>query len=210
MKNLFILSFFLLIFSCSPTIYKSNNLVASKGVVKQVAILPYTVSIDSKRLPKGMTIETLKASQEQTGYDMQNNSYTWFLKRSKNYTVDFQDIDKTNAILRKANINTINDINSRGKDEVCKLLGVDALISGKATMSKPMSEGAAVAVGLLIGAWGSTNNTTITLAIHDNSSNLLWKYDWQGNGSVGSSPEKVTDALMRNASKRFPYSKKYD
>ena len=210
MKNIFILSFSLLIFSCSPTIYKSNNLVASKGVVKQVAILPYTVSIDSKRLPKGMTIETLKASQEQTGYDMQNNSYTWFLKRSKNYTVDFQDIDKTNAILRKANINSINDINSRGKDEICKLLGVDAIISGKATMSKPMSEGAAVAVGLLIGAWGSTNNTTITLAIHDNSSSLLWKYDWQANGSVGSSPERVTDALMRNASKRFPYNTKHD
>lgn len=210
MKNLFILSFSLLILSCSPTIYKSNNLVASKGVVKQVAILPYTVSIDSKRLPKGMTIETLKASQEQTGYDMQNNSYTWFLKRSKNYTVDFQDIDKTNAILKKANINSINDINSRGKDEICKLLGVDALISGKASMSKPMSEGAAIAVGLLISAWGSTNNTTITLAIHDNSSNLLWKYDWQSNGSVGSSPERVTDALMRNASKRFPYATKYE
>ena len=206
MKNLSLFLVLFLLTACSPTIYKSNDLAASKVTVRHVAILPYIVSIDSKRLPKGMTLETLKQSQEQTGFDMQNNSYTWFLRRSKDYTVTFQDIDQTNAILKKNNIKTISDISAEQKSEICKLLGVDAVISGKASMSKPMSEGAAVALGLLVGAWGSTNNTTITLAIHDNSNNLLWKYDWQNSGSVGSSPEKITDALMRNASRKFPYN----
>ena len=68
-----------------------------------------------------------------------------------------------------------------------------------------MSEGAAVALGLLVGAWGATNQTTTSLTIHDTSSSLLWKYDYNASGSVGSSPENLANALMRNASKRFPY-----
>lgn len=73
-------------------------------------------------------------------------------------------------------------------------------------MSKPMSDGAAIVVGLLIGAWGPTNETNVSLTIHEyTDSNLLWKYDFVAKGSVGSSSEQLTNALMRNVSKRFPY-----
>jgi hypothetical protein len=76
-------------------------------------------------------------------------------------------------------------------------------------MEKPMSEGAAVAVGLLVGAWGNTNKIETTINIHDGTSaNLLWKYDYEASGSVGSSTTKLVDALMRNAAKKFPYSAK--
>lgn len=135
---------------------------------------------------------------------MQNAAYTWLLQRQKEYTITFQDVDRTNALLKKAAINYEN-IAFQDKADLCKILGVDGIISGKATMSKPMSEGAAVAVGLLVGFWGSTNNTTTTLTIHDASGGLLWKYDYQSSGSVGSSSESLTKALMKNASKKFPY-----
>lgn len=190
--------------ACGPTIYKAANFDNTKAKIKTLAILPFNVSIDSKRLPKGTTIETLKESQEKTGYDIQSNSYTWFLQRQKDYSITFQDIDKTNALLNKANI-TFDNIALQDKGELCKLLGVDGIISGKATMSKPMSEGAAVAVGLLVGAWGSTNKTTTSLTIHDTAGSLLWKYDYDASGSVGSSAESLTKALMKNASKKFPY-----
>jgi hypothetical protein len=192
--------------SCGPTIYKAANFDQSKTKIKTLAILPFNVSIDSKRLPKGTTIETLKESQEKTGYDIQSNSYTWFLQRQNDYTITFQDIDKTNALLKNANI-SFDNIALQDKGELCKMLGVDGIISGKATMSKPMSEGAAVAVGLLVGAWGSTNKTATSLTIHDASGALLWKYDYDASGSVGSSSESLTKALMKNASKKFPYKK---
>jgi hypothetical protein len=190
--------------SCGPTIYKAANFDTTKNKVKTLAILPFNISIDSKRLPKGTTIETLKESQEKTGYDIQSNSYTWFLQRQKDYSITFQDIDRTNALLKKANI-TFDNIALQDKGELCKLLGIDGIISGKATMSKPMSEGAAVAVGLLIGAWGSTNQTATSLTIHDATGSLLWKYDYEANGSVGTSAESLTKVLMKNASKKFPY-----
>lgn len=153
-----------------------------------------------------MTIETLKESQQKTGYDIQGNSYTWFLQRQKHYSINFQDIDKTNALLKKANI-SFDNIALQDKAELCKLLGVDGIISGKATMLKPMSEGAAIALGLLVGAWGSTNKTPTSLTIHDTQGNLLWKYENTESGSVGSSAESLTKALMKNVSKKFPYKK---
>jgi hypothetical protein len=207
MKNCkLLLSFclFIIVSSCGPTIYKASNFENSKNTVKTLAILPFNISIDSKRLPKGTTIETLKESEEKTGYDIQSNAYTWLLQRQKNYSTTFQDIDKTNALIKKANI-TYDNIALQDKGELCKMLGVDGIISGKATMSKPMSEGAAVAVGLLVGAWGATNKTTTSLTIHDTKGSLLWKYDYEASGSVGSSAESLAKALMKNASKKFPY-----
>jgi len=189
---------------CGPTIYKSTSFDSEKNKVKTIAILPFNTTIDSKRLPKGVTIETLKESQEKTGYDVQSNVYSAFLHRSNEYTVQFQDIDKTNSLLKKANI-SYEDIFLKDKAEICSLLGVDAVISGRITMSKPMSEGAAVAVGLLVGAWGATNKTDVALTIHQNKGDLVWKYDYAASGSVGSSAESLAKGLMKNVSKKFPY-----
>lgn len=192
--------------SCGPTIYKADSFETSRAKIKSVAILPFGCSIDAKRLPKNVTIETLKASEQKTGYDVQGNVYTYFLQRNKEYTIEFQDIDQTNAILKKANI-SYEDILLKDKGEICSLLGVDAVVTGKISMSKPMSEGAAVAVGLLVGAWGATNKSDVALTIHDKNAKLQWRYDYQAAGSVGSSSENLAKALMRNASKKFPYKR---
>jgi len=136
--------------------------------------------------------------------------YSWFLRRSEkyNYTVKFQDVSKTNAILKQNNISYL-DLRTKSKDELSKLLGVDAVISSSVRMEKPMSEGAAIAVGLLIGAWGATNTVNTTINIHEGQKgDLMWKYDYEASGSVGSSTDKLVSALMRNASKKFPYNSK--
>jgi hypothetical protein len=195
--------------SCGPQIYKAATFEQVRESQKQLAILPFDATLDTKRLPKGITAETVAASNKSTGYSVQSSCYSFFLKEmSKNrYTIDFQDIDKTNSILTKAGI-SYEDIATKDKAELCQLLGVDGVISGKILMSKPMSEGAAIAVGILVGAWGATNKTDVSMTIHDKKdSKLLWKYDYLAQGSVGSSPEQLARALMRNVSKRFPYKR---
>jgi hypothetical protein len=154
-----------------------------------------------------MSVDQMKDLEQKTGMDIQDKMYGWFLRRHDkyNYTVTFQDISKTNALLKSANI-SYADLASKDRSELAKLLGVDAVIQNRSKMEKPMSEGAAVAVGLLVGAWGNTNKVETTINIHDGKSgNLLWKYDYEAAGSVGSSTSKLVDALMRNASKKFPY-----
>ena len=143
-----------------------------------------------------------------TAYDIQEKMYGWFLRRGDKmqYTVNFQDVTKTNAKLKEAGI-TYKDLKSTDREKLAKLLGVDAVMQNRVNMEKPMSEGAAIAVGLLVGAWGSTNNVETTINIHDGASgDLLWKYDYTAAGSVGSSSTKLVDALMRNATKKFPYT----
>jgi hypothetical protein len=142
-----------------------------------------------------------------TGLTFQDKMYGWLLRKSDkyHYTVTFQDINKTNALLKKANI-SYADLASTDRTALARALGVDAVIQDDIRMEKPMSDGAAVAVGVLVGAWGATNKVETTINIHDGSSgNLLWKYDYEASGSVGSSTEKLVDVLMRNASKKFPY-----
>ena len=58
------------------------------------------------------------------------------------------------------------------------ILEVDAVISGDFETDKPMSEGASVALGLLVGFWGSTNNATINMSVHNAEDGiLLWNYN---------------------------------
>jgi hypothetical protein len=196
--------------ACGPDIYQAPNFAAVRKTQKVLAIIPFKVSLDMKKLPKGATVESIRESNKETGYSLQSNAYSALLKelgRDK-YDIDFQDVDKTNSILAKNNI-SYEDLVKKDKGELCTLLGVDGIISGDARMTKPMSEGAAVVVGLLVGGWGATNKTDVSLTIHDKKeSKLMWKYDYEASGSVGSSPESLAKALMRNVSKKFPYKKK--
>lgn len=195
--------------SCGPTIYMAPNFEKAKSKHKQLAILPFDVLITMKKLPKDMTAEMLKDQEKNTGFSIQSHSYTYFLKEmsKNNYTVTFQDIDKTNALLNKAGF-SYDKLKEFSKEELCNTLGVDAVISGKVTMDKPMSDGGAVAVGLIFGVWTSTNKVDVSMTIHDkNNSDLLWKYDWVAEGSVGSSSEQLTKGLMKNVSKKFPYQR---
>lgn len=131
-----------------------------------------------------------------------------FLRRDqkKNYTVKFQDVSETNSKLKKVNI-SYDDLRTASKKELADLLGVDAVISTNINMEKPMSEGAAVAIGVLVGAWGATNRANITINIHEhNKGDLMWKYDYQALGSVFNSIDQLVNALMRNATRKFPYN----
>lgn len=211
--KVFKFSVFLLIIgtmiSCGPTIYLSPDFNKIKSNHKTLAILPFNVSITAKKLPKDYTPEMIKEEEKNTGFSIQNHSYTYFLKESsKNrYTVNFQDIDKTNNLLNKAGID-YEKMRVYSKEELCNVLGVDAIISGKVTMEKPMSDGGAIAVGLIFGVWTSTNKVNVNMTIHNKkNSDLLWKYDWVAEGSVGSSSEQLTKGLMKNVSKKFPYQK---
>jgi hypothetical protein len=199
------------IFGCSPTIYKAQNFNSLTANHKTVAILPAEVSISLRpNEMKNTTTEQLKESEEKTGLGIQDKMYTWFLKRSGKfkYTVTFQDISRTNALLLQAGIKYA-DMQAKTKDELARLLGVDAVITTKASMKKPMSDGAAVALGLLVGAWGPTNDVQTSIVINEaQKGDLVWKYDYNASGSVGSNTDRLVNALMRNASRKFPYNDK--
>jgi len=204
-KNLLIVALALGLSGCA-TIYRSPRLAEMRARHRIVALLPFDVSISSTRLPKGMTLEMLKEMEKDEGYGTQALFYSRFLKNAAEFDVAFQDVDKTNAILSKNKLD-IEGLRSETKEDVARLLGVDAVISGKIQREKPMSEAAAIALGVLIGFWGSTNKVNIDLTIHDAlSGELFWKYTHQVSNTVGSSSEQLVKSLTRKIARNFPYS----
>ncbi len=197
--------------SCGPKIYKSADFDNAFAKHKTVAILPADVNTTLRpNESKKVSAEQLGQMNEKTGLAVQDKMYSWFLRRSEKfqYTVTFQDVTRTNALLKQAGVN-YNELAAKDRTELAKLLGVDAVLQNRLNMDKPMSDGAAVAVGVVFGVWGNTNRVETTINIHDGKSgNLLWKYDYEASGSVGTSANNLVNALMRNASKKFPYSAK--
>ena len=74
--------------------------------------------------------------------------------------------------------------------------------------NKPMSEAASVALGLLVGFRGNTNEAILNLSIFDRKGgDLLVNYNKAVSGSMGSSTENLINVLMRKASRRIAYTK---
>lgn len=194
---------FLLISSCA-TVYTTSKLNQPKPN-QVIAILPFDVTVQFNRLPKNVTLEQIKQNEFDLGFVFQNQLYNRFLRKNHQFMVNFQDIDKTNMLLKRNKIDLYH-LNEYSPDELARLLEVDAIVSGKVITSKPMSTGAAIAVGILFDAWGPTNATDVTVSLHDGEdSGLLWRFNHVYTGSVGSSPEQLTKAMMNPISRKFPY-----
>jgi hypothetical protein len=208
-KNFFIPIVILVLIGCAAKIYKSPELQNYVEKHRIVAILPFKVTIDPKKLPKEYTLEMAHEAERDEAYSFQSQLYFQLLNKHQKgeYTVEFQDVDQTNALLSKAGIE-YDSLANYTKAEINKVLGVDATISGEIRRSRPMSTGAAIALGLLVGFWGSTNRVDVSINIHEGENGkLLWKYDHQASGSVASSSEGLAKSLMKDISKNFPYKK---
>ena len=117
--------------------------------------------------------------------------------------VEIMDVETVNAKLTKAGYFKDSVFTTK---EICTLLNVDGIITSSFSLSKPMSEGAAVALGLLVGVWGSTNEVGVEIEIHDASqSKMIWSYNHKLSGGTFSTPSRIVDAIMRKASKKLPY-----
>ena len=174
---------------------------------RPVALLPFDVSINLRELPEGLTEEDLRAQERDEAYAFQRQLYTEFLRRYARgqYTVQFQDVDTTNVLLNRADVDYRAIYSSYTKDELAGILGVAAVVSGGIGRSRPLGTGAAIATTNLFGV-GTTNHVEASMTVHDgNDGTLLWSYDHEVAGGLGSTPESVAESLMRGVARSFPY-----
>ena len=186
---------------CAKVYYSpdSSQIAANHNVF---AIIPPKVSIAAS---KRIEAEALKEQQKTESVNFQQEIYTWMLRRMSQgrMTQQIQDLTTTNAILKRIGYEkgtlTIEDL--------CDSLGVDAILESNFSLSKPISDGGAVAVAVLVGVGMSTNEVTGTLFLKDCSQQkMIWSYNHKISAGVGSTPSKVVDAFMRQASKKMPYT----
>jgi len=176
---------------------------------KQLAILPFVVSIDLKHLPKNTTVEMMQQTAKEEGLDFQKQLYSRLLQKdeSKGYTIAFQDVDQTNALLQKAGW-PLDSLSAHTKDEIARVLGVDALMSGTVHQTQPTSTGVAIAQTILIGFSGSTQRVDIHVTLHNGADGaLLWSYDHNDHGGLMNSVEGMVKSLLKKIAGNFPYQK---
>lgn len=195
-----------LVAGCTPRVYEAPqaNYLTSQHEV--VAIVPPSVTISGRKKDDP---QMLKEAAETERFVFQREMYSWMLRRKQQgrMTVRVLDVETTNARLTNAGF---FDGEVKTPAEWANLLEVDAVFMSQFKLSKPMSEGASAALGILFGAWGTTNRTDVNIDLHDAANQeLIWNYDWQASGSNFTSPEDLINGLMRNASKRMPYTSAY-
>jgi hypothetical protein len=186
--------------SCAKVFYTPDaRYLASSH--KIIAIIPPKVSIAARRKVDGVA---LIEQQKAESINFQREMYSWMLKRKMQGTifVDIQDVETTNAKLAAAGFQNGNLLTPT---DLSKILNVDGVLTSNYSLSKPMSEGAAISMAVLVGWWAPTSEAVVSLSIHDSRSDkMIWNYDHKLSSSL-SSPARLVDELMRQASRKMPY-----
>jgi hypothetical protein len=192
-------------FDSAKQVFESQNLKQEITTHKTVAVLPFKATISFKRLPKNYNEATNKEDEKNLGTNMQSGLYTYLLRKSSDYSVTVQDIDRTNAILKKNDI--IEKLDELTSDELAKILGVDAVIKCSYAYEKTGSEGGAIVKSLLIGfGTGKVATGELTMQINNGKDGqLLWRFYKQMNEDVMSSPSAMMERMMRKVGRNFPY-----
>jgi hypothetical protein len=186
--------------SCAKVFYAPDaRYVASTH--KTIAIVPPKVSIAAR---KKVDAAALIEQQKTESINFQREMYSWMLKRKMQGTifVDIQDVETTNALLSDAGF---KDPGLLTPAELSRVLNVDGILTSNYSLSKPISEVAAIALAVIAGWWAPTNEAVVSLSIHDSGSEkMIWNYDHKLSSSL-SSPSRLVDELMRQASRKMPY-----
>ena len=190
----------LLLQSCAKVFYTPDARYLA-NTEKIIAIVPPEVSIAARRK---VDAAALIEQQKTESINYQKEMYSWMLKRKMqgNIFVDIQDVETTNSRLFNAGF---YDGKLLGPSDLCNILGVDGILTSNYSLSKPLSEGAAIALAVFAGWWAPTNEAVASLSIHDSGSEkMIWNYDHRLSSSLGS-PARLVDELMRQASRKMPY-----
>lgn len=212
-KNLLLL--IMLIFSISVNAqYESSKQMFSAPELKEaitthktVAIIPLKASIYYKKMPKGMDAEMVMNEEKKMGNDMQSGMYTYLLRKADNYSVSFQEIDRTNVLLKKAGFAEKRD--EFLPEDICKILNVDAVIIANYSWSKTGSEAGAIAKSMLFGGLGGgVASGTLTMQIYEaKEGKLLWRFTKEMNEGAFSSANELMERMMKKVARNFPYEK---
>jgi hypothetical protein len=212
MKKFILLAFFMPFtamaqFEGSKQMFESPKLKSTIQLHKTVAILPFEVKITYRKQPKGYSLEGNKDQELTMAKSIQGSMYTYLLRKSDEFSVSFQDVDKTNILLKKAGMD--GKLDEYTKDEVAKVLGVDAVLGGRFETEQTKSDGAAIATMVLLGGIGGKTGTgSLVLTLNNGpDGELLWRFFKTMDDTVGGSTDDVVERMMRKVSRNFPYER---
>ena len=201
---------FLCVWICGcATVYTDKGFANYQERHQRIAILPPTVSINALAFKAGTDTAIIRGQEIKESALLYRQLYSQLLKQfgKDRYTIEFQDIEETQARLQQAELSDLA-LRAQTKTRIAEILGVDAVMSLRVYRDHPMSGGEALFSVLLVGA-SMKNEVQANLSIYDGQSGrLLWNFDHLISGGLVSSAEGMTRSLMTSIAKRFPYKRK--
>ena len=206
-KAIYIVLFFALSqVNAQKNIYETNKFEELSEEHEVLAIIPFLTNLDLK---DEISKSELKSLEEKEGYAVQNALETYFSKRKKKkkFSVEFQNIKNTNAILAQNDI-TFKNIDVYTIKQLSEILEVDGIISGSIDLNVLLSKGVSTEFNFMDYFSGSANYGRIGVKISDGSSGkLLWKYEKEINKKSGKNTTDLIDRMMKLAARKFPYDR---
>ncbi len=211
MKKLLLLVIFTIPVLCfsQKYIYESKQFSEISKEHKTIAIIPFLATLNLENAAD-FSKEEIKKLGEKEGFTVQNALENYFLRRKKKkkIKVDIQNTEDTNALLRKNNI-TLKNINVYTTQELCNILGVDAIISGNIKLKALISQGVSTSYDFISLITGKSDYGRIAIKISDGKTGkLLWKYEKTISRKAGKNTYVIIEKMMRKAARKFPYNKK--
>lgn len=197
---------------------KSQKKLSKEGIIisknflhvtnhKKVAILPFSTTVETNK-KKQSKKENIKNEQE--AMDMlQDRMYKHLAKNQFNYSVEFQDIDRTNQLLRSTGL--WNNLSRTPSEEIAAALGVDAVIRGdfgQEDLKHNLMQKAAgtyLKVATLGLANTKSKEATLDLSIADGKTGEVYWRKESSDAMMSSKIEKLVDYIMKSVDKAFPY-----
>ncbi|MGB5386366.1 MAG: hypothetical protein WBN20_06240 [Eudoraea sp.] len=192
--------------NAQKNVYESTKFDALSKDHHVLAIIPFVTHL---ALEENITNEESKKLAENEGYAVQDALETYFGlgQKKKKFTVDFQNIKNTNAILAQNNI-SYHNIDIYTIKELAEILEVDAILSGNLDLNILLSEGIPVEFSVMDYFIGDSNYGRIGIKISDGKTGkLLWKYENEINKKSGRNTADLIDKLMKKLVRKFPYDK---
>lgn len=208
LKNtLFILLMFTVVGAIAQkNIYESRKFGELSKNHHILAIIPFFTNLELKA---PVSKEDKKELEEKEGYAVQNALETYFSRsqKKKKFSVEFQNIKDTNALLAQNNINYQN-IDTYTIRQLSEILGVDGIISGNLELNILLSEGKETDFSLIDYLLGGADYGWIGIKISDGKTGkLLWKYEKEITKKSGKNTDDLIDKMMKTAARKFPYDK---
>ncbi len=218
---LFVLPVLLLACGTNRTVYKSADFSQRTAAHQTIAILPVQIT-ETGYVSKKVSEADIKTANEKWSYVFQESLHSYILmqtsKNRKGQMVSFQALQKTNAILKEANL-TLADLYNKKPEELARLLNVDAVLVTTLEMNKNFSDG--VAYGLAAGRTilsaigkGSTGSVLrhnasdiyLNSYLYDaNDSRLLWKTFRRGGTDLPNNVDNLVHYYSSWIAKKLPY-----
>lgn len=173
---------------------------------KTLAIIPFFTNLD---LEEDLSREEQTRLEELEGKAVQDALETYFGrgKKRKKFSVEFQNVENTNAILAQNKIN-YNNIDTYTIKQLSEILEVDGIISGNLDLNILLSRGVPDKVNFIDYLLGDANYGRIGIKISDGKTGkLLWKYENEITKKSGRNTTDLIDKMMKKMTRQFPYDK---